>query len=274
MLTVTVTLPSPTSIAPTGTLQIRKGTQTLATAPMTATSVEVAVPGLTPGDHTLTAHYAGDDEYDPKTSASVTVKVVTAAATVTLTQSSAQTALGEEHRVTSRVTSEGADVTGGTVNLRVNNVHVSSHPAPGFDVATKLGAGTHTIVARYSGDEAHGGADSAPLTHTVLKATPSVAATSLQQTTSFGATASFPAAVERRGDFTPTGTVRLLEGSTVLATATLDSLGRATLETTALSRGTHSLRVAYDGDANFNGAQSVAIAHEVVASSKRRSVRR
>ncbi|HEX2120947.1 MAG TPA: FG-GAP-like repeat-containing protein, partial [Thermoanaerobaculia bacterium] len=166
LLTATVTLPSPASIAPTGTLQIRKGTQTLATAPMTATGVDVAVPGLAPGEHTLTAHYAGDDEYDPKTSASVTVKVVTAAATVSLTQSSAQTNLGEEHRVVARVTTEGTDVTGGTVNLRVNNVHVSSHPAPGFDVATKLGAGTHTIVARYSGDEAHGSADSAPLTHT------------------------------------------------------------------------------------------------------------
>jgi hypothetical protein len=53
----------------------------------------------------------------------------------------------------------------------------------------------------------------------------------------------------------PTGTATLLDGTTVLATATLGSLGFATF-TTDLSAGSHSISVAYNGDSRYAPSQS------------------
>ena len=49
----------------------------------------------------------------------------------------------------------------------------------------------------------------------------------------------------------PTGTVRLLSGTTSLSTATLDATGSATLPYSNLDNGTQTLTVRYDGDGKF-----------------------
>jgi hypothetical protein len=48
----------------------------------------------------------------------------------------------------------------------------------------------------------------------------------------------------------PTGTVTILDGTTVLATAQLDTNGQA-MFTFAFAAGDHSLTVSYGGDDNF-----------------------
>jgi hypothetical protein len=53
----------------------------------------------------------------------------------------------------------------------------------------------------------------------------------------------------------PTGTATLLDGTTVLATATLNSYGVATF-TTTLVAGSHSISVAYGGDSQYAPSQS------------------
>jgi hypothetical protein len=53
----------------------------------------------------------------------------------------------------------------------------------------------------------------------------------------------------------PTGTATLLDGATVLATATLNSSGAVTF-TTNLGVGSHSISVAYNGDGQFAPSQS------------------
>jgi len=52
------------------------------------------------------------------------------------------------------------------------------------------------------------------------------------------------------GAGTPTGTVALMDGDTVLGTARLDANGQAVF-TFAFDAGHHSLTVSYDGDGNF-----------------------
>jgi hypothetical protein len=56
----------------------------------------------------------------------------------------------------------------------------------------------------------------------------------------------------------PTGTYQFLDGSTVIASGTLDASGEAFFTTNSLSTGTHSITMVYGGDANFSGSTSSA----------------
>jgi Bacterial Ig-like domain (group 3) len=53
----------------------------------------------------------------------------------------------------------------------------------------------------------------------------------------------------------PTGTATLLDGTTALATATLNGSGIVTF-TTTLGTGSHSISVAYSGDSQYAPSQS------------------
>jgi len=57
----------------------------------------------------------------------------------------------------------------------------------------------------------------------------------------------------------PTGTVQFLDGSTVLGTSQLDSAGDASLTTSRLAVGTHTITAAYSGDTKFNARTSVPL---------------
>ncbi len=77
---------------------------------------------------------------------------------------------------------------------------------------------------------------------------------------SVGTTLEVPVAVaaEAEGGITPTGTVTLLNGATVLDSDTLVN-GAATLQASALPAGTYSLTVRYSGDSNYDPALSEPI---------------
>ena len=63
----------------------------------------------------------------------------------------------------------------------------------------------------------------------------------------------------------PTGTYQFLDGSTVIASGTLDASGEAYFTTNSLAAGTHSITMVYGGDANFNGSTSAAFTITVPA---------
>jgi endonuclease/exonuclease/phosphatase family metal-dependent hydrolase len=56
------------------------------------------------------------------------------------------------------------------------------------------------------------------------------------------------------GETTPTGEVTIVDGSTVLGTGTIGTDGRATLTTSSLNSGTHSLSATYAGDETYRGS--------------------
>jgi hypothetical protein len=53
------------------------------------------------------------------------------------------------------------------------------------------------------------------------------------------------------GGVTPTGTVTIDDGSTVLGTATLNGSGVATFTVSTLAVGSHTINVTYNGDSNY-----------------------
>jgi hypothetical protein len=64
------------------------------------------------------------------------------------------------------------------------------------------------------------------------------------------------------GAGTPTGSITFQDGSSVLATAAVNAAGQATLSTTSLSVGAHSLLASYSGDSNFQ-ASSGTLAQQI-----------
>ena len=67
------------------------------------------------------------------------------------------------------------------------------------------------------------------------------------------------------GTGVPTGTVTFLDGAVSIGTGTLNGSGVATLATSTLAQGTHSVTANYAGDANFSASVSPAVAVQVNA---------
>ena len=61
----------------------------------------------------------------------------------------------------------------------------------------------------------------------------------------------------------PTSTVEFLDGSTDLATETLDAFGNASFTTSVLTAATHSITVQYMGDLSFSASMSSALTQTV-----------
>jgi hypothetical protein len=168
---------------------------------------------------------------------------------VTVAGSDASVAYGKPVSVPVHVTADGSTPTGsvavrdgetvlGTATLTAGQTSVS---VP----ARSLEPGTHTLTVAYAGDgDVYAGTDSIELT--VTKAVGSVSAADASAV--YGAATSIPVTVTADG-VTPTGSVSVRDGATVLATATL-AAGQASVAVPAgsLQPGAHALTVAYAGD--------------------------
>lgn len=118
--------------------------------------------------------------------------------------------------------------------------------------------GTHSITAVYSGNGSYATSTSAARVVVVSSSTtPTVTVTDLTVSaslTTFGQPMTLTAIVSPAA---AGGTVRFLDGGTLLATASLSG-GVATVSTTALAVGPHNLTAVYDGDASYRTSQSVS----------------
>jgi hypothetical protein len=115
---------------------------------------------------------------------------------------------------------------------------------------TSLAAGTHNITASYSGDANYSAAVSALLPEAITKASATVNMTSSFNPSTYGQSVTFTfTATGVLG--TPSGTVAISDGATLLATPTLNASGEATFTTANLTVGSHNLTAAYGGDANY-----------------------
>ena len=127
---------------------------------------------------------------------------------------------------------------------------------------SSLAAGTHSIVATYSGDAANAGSASPPLSQAIASKTTSTTtlASSLNPST-VGARVVFTAGVAGKA---PTGTVAFTDGTNTIskcAAVALAKKGRSTTRTarctvSSLTAGTHTIGAAYGGDAANNGSSA------------------
>jgi hypothetical protein len=157
---------------------------------------------------------------------------------------------------------------GGTVTFTVDGTPLGA-PVPvntttGQAVSasiTTLSPGAHTVTAAYSGNDNFAPSTAPPLTQVVQRAPVVTTITSSANPALFGQPVTLTDTVCPSGASTapaapPTGTVTIADGSVVLGTPTLAPGGgtncsQASLTTTNLLPGVHSITATYSGDANY-----------------------
>jgi hypothetical protein len=146
---------------------------------------------------------------------------------------------------------------------------------------SSLAVGIHNLYALYLGDSLHEPAYSYPIIKQAVLQSGSSASLAVEPSPSvFGQSVTLTATVSAAAPvvcdttagacdlspslITPDGTVEFYDGLTLLGSDTLDSNGQASLQTSSLAVGSHSLSVQYLGSASFSGDASDSVAHQVI----------
>ncbi|MFD7002360.1 Ig-like domain repeat protein [Streptomyces mirabilis] len=165
----------------------------------------------------------------------------------------ATTAYGKTPKVAVTVTGSHGVVPSGKVTVKdgtttLGTGTLDSSGKVTIGLSNHLKVATHTLSVSYGGStKLNASATTAKLT--ITKATPSVSSTAPTSISHTGR-AKVGVKVTATGT-TPTGTVRVYEGSRVIATGTLSG-GKVTITLPKLSRGKHTLHVFYAGSTTVN----------------------
>jgi MYXO-CTERM domain-containing protein len=188
------------------------------------------------------------------------------ATTTTVASSKTPSVFGESVTLTATVTA-GAT---GTVTFMDGATSLGTATLNGTGQASlataALGVGTHSVItAAYGGGGGFASSTSAAITQTVNKSATTTAVTSSVNPTIVGGSTTLTATVTATapGAGTRTGTATFLDGATVLGTGAVNASGVATLATSALGVGSHTITVSYGGDTNFATSTSPAVTQVV-----------
>lgn len=214
--------------------------------PATATSYTFG--GLAIGTYTATVTAANLN--GPGSAATWTGAVRYASTTKATT---ATTPYGKTPKVAVTVTDTHGVVPSGKVTVKDGSTVLATGTLDGsgkvtIGLSNHLRVATHTLSVSYAGSGKLD-ASSTTVSLKITKATASVS-TSAPATVSHTARAKVTVKVTAAGT-TPTGTVRIYEGSRVIATGTLSG-GKVTITLPKLSKGRHTLHAYYTGSSTVN----------------------
>jgi hypothetical protein len=265
-VTLTANVSTPVTGTPTGSISFMDGSTQLANVALNSNGAAAfSTPALVAGAHSITAVYSGDANFTGSTSAALTQTVRKESSTVALSSSRDPSTFGGSVTFSATANSAAGPLTGSISfmdgSIQLASVAIDGNGAAAFSTSALVG-GAHTITAVYSGDANFTGSTSTALTQTVNKAASTVALSSSNNPSTFGASVIF-SAMASSGAGTPTGSISFMDGSTQLASVALNSNGAAAFSTSALAAGGHSITAVYSGDANFNGSTSAVLAQTV-----------
>jgi len=124
-----------------------------------------------------------------------------------------------------------------------------------------LSVGNHSITAVYAGDAAYSSSTSSVLTQTINKVDTTTGLLSSLNPSNLGDSVSFTATVSPPA----TGTVNFFDGASSLGNGSLNGSSQATVATSALTAGSHSITGVYGGNAAYNTSTSPALTQTVNA---------
>ncbi len=257
------------SLIPTGSVSVTLNGVTQS-APIDPTSGNVSTTFTTsmlgvPGSpYTIGYNYSGDLNFN--STAGTRLLTVNKAATSTVVSSSANPSTrGTAVTFSAAVSSSAGIVPGDIQFFDVTTLLATVSLAAGrASISTSaLSVGTHSITAVYSGSANFSSSTSPGLSQTVNRAGTSTSLTSNSNPSISGQSVTFTATVSSSAD-PPTGTVQFFDGTTSLGTASVVS-SSASISTSALSAGIHSITAVYSGDANLLGSSSPALSQTISA---------
>ncbi|HEY2497399.1 MAG TPA: S8 family serine peptidase [Candidatus Angelobacter sp.] len=183
---------------------------------------------------------------------------------VSLTTGSNPSALGDNLVFSATVTPNGS---GGAVQFLDGTTPIStsiplSNGSASFSTST-LALGTHSITARYTGNNSLGASVSPALTQTVTKpnASISISLTAGANPAVIGAALTFSASV---APASATGTIIFFDGTTPISGNLPLIGGTAAFTTSELSAGSHSISAQYSGDDTFNSGSSTTLVQNIL----------
>jgi hypothetical protein len=251
---------------PTGSVQFSVD-GTVTTAALNAQGrASFTAAGLSAGSHAVTAVYSGSATLGASTSAPFAQNVSQAPSATTVTSSRNPSVYGQSVTFTARVTPA---VAGGFVSFTIDGVVWGSAALDATGratlvVATLDGGTNHTVTATYDGLLNHA-PSSGSMTQSVRWATTTVLSTS-QPTALRGTNVTFSAAVTpiAPGVGVPAGTVQFrVDGNNLGGPVALDASGVATISSTTLSVGRHTIVAIYSGNAVWNASTSTNVPQRI-----------
>jgi hypothetical protein len=261
-VTFTVSVTSASGAAPTGTVKFSVDGIAFG-SPVTVASgaASISLTGLSVKTHTISAAYSGDVNYAAvSASESITVAAAMPTFEITAPAAAASFTYGSTVKFSVSVTSASGAAPTGTVKFSVDGTAFGSAVTVASGAAsislTGLTVKAHTISAVYSGDANYASAtasESITVTAAAVKST--VQLSSKANPASSSKPIHFSAKVKASTGKVPGGTVKLFEGKTMLAKASLKD-GIADFTVTKLSAGTHLVMAEYSGDSKHAPANS------------------
>lgn len=259
--TATVGVTPPGSGTPSGSVQFTvDGSNLGGPLVLSAGAASISTSALAVGTHAVTVSYGGGPSFNASTGALAGGQSVTKADSITgLTSSDNPSKRNQSVTFTATVNPNppGSGSPTGTVAFTIDGgspVTVALADRQASLSTAALSAGDHTIMAVYSGDAGFSPSSSV-FTQTVHRLDTTTSLTSSvhparpHQNVVFTATVS---AVDPQAG-TPGGTVQFLIDGADVGSSVLSG-GQATLSTTDLSAGQHTVTAAYQGDDTFKGS--------------------
>lgn len=247
------------TVAPTGSVTFTDGNNILGTAALSAGTSLLSVATFTAGNHSITATYSGDANFNSSVTGPMTQTVNIASTATALASSVNPSYVGQAVTFTASVKSQYGGAVGGNVTFKQGTKILSSaavsNGAASYSATYSI-AGPVYLTATYSGD-VNNAASTSP---TLKQQVNSLPATSTTKVVTSGSpsmaqgSVTFTATITSTYGPIPDGEiVTFFDGTTSLGTASTAG-GACALVTSALAAGTHTIKASYAGDATFKSS--------------------
>jgi hypothetical protein len=254
----------------TGSVTFFDGAISLGSVTPANNAAQLTLSSFSLGSHSVTASYQGDANTSGSVSAAATQTVNPSPTTTTITSNLNPSTYGQNVTFAATIKPAFGSLPAGQVSFFDGTTllaTVNMATAPPQIVIPSLTAGAHSVTAQYTPGSANFAAStSASVTQTVNQAASLIQVSSNANPSTYGQSVTLNASISTTGNFTSAnnGTLTFLDNGASIGSVTLPgNTNYATLATTALSPGAHSITASFSGDINFAAGTSAVVTQTV-----------
>jgi hypothetical protein len=258
-LTFSASVASSAGAPPDGeTVTFKEGTTLLGTGILAGGTATLSLSTLAVGPKKIQATYVGDINYTASTSPTFDQSITKASTSTALTSSLGSSSYQQPVTWRATVTPQFSGAPTGTVAFKNGTTTLKVVPLSGSTASytsSNIAVGSASITATYSGSTSLAASTSQALDLTVGQATSTTQLTSSLNPSTTGQSVTFTAAVTSENGGAVSGSVTFTDGATTLKTVKVTG-GTASLTTSELASGMHTITATYDGSADFVGSST------------------